>query len=78
MAHNLKLLFLKDYDDAVGFFPKIFWISTIFLPLCITNRYLVPDAMLSSVFSSQSSRYDEVGLLELRSRSDKVRGKCQM
>ena len=46
--------------------------------LGITNRYLVPDAMLSSVFNSQSSRNDDVGLLELRSRSDKVRGKCQM
>ena len=23
MAHNLKLLFLKDDDGAVGFFPKI-------------------------------------------------------
>ena len=38
MAHNLKLLFLKDYDGAVGFFPKIFWISTIFLPLCFPDE----------------------------------------
>ena len=38
VAHNLKLLFLKDYDGAVGFFPKKIWISSIFLPLCYVDK----------------------------------------
>ena len=33
VAHDFKLLFLKDYDRSVKLFKKN-WISFIFLPLC--------------------------------------------
>ena len=52
LAHYLKLPFLKDSNGVVGFFPYLFWSSSILLPLCKHSWYSLNVSHISKEFQS--------------------------